>query len=84
MSHPANSFQWKRLSANYWVVGAGVSAIVFLILLITQPPLVKQKGDAHESEKMSLLRLLLWSVLPGAVVALFPHARSMIAHMRNR
>lgn len=84
VSHPQQSFQWKRLASNYWLVGASVSVVLFLILIITQPPLVKRKGDAYESEKTSMLRLLFWSVLPGLVIALFPHAKSLIHHMRGR
>jgi hypothetical protein len=70
--------QWKRRILSPWGLSLLTTLIVLLMLLIIQPPLV-QSHDKRDAKKISIVRLLFWSLLSGAAVLVGPRLISWIS-----
>lgn len=90
MQPEAVSYKYDRkniqtLLQNPWIMAAAVSVIVFVLLLITQPPFVmsKPKHSLGDSS-LSTSKLIFWSLFAGGLTIAAPFVMSKINLKKNK
>lgn len=69
----------QTMVQNPWVMAVAVTVVVFILLLITQPPFVMYKPKHYlEDSSLSTSKLLFWSLFAGGLTIAAPFVLSKI------